>query len=374
MTHLRYRQRHRWQEGRARWTLLALITILTAAGGLLLQQCARPRAVIRYGITPYQDTSLPVVAEGMGWYKADGLNVTFVPLAWGDLMLALASGSVDVSIYTINAFEPAYTSAASSGTKPVFYCPLYVFEGTAIMVHANSGLRPLKLQPGESVADRNRQVAETAAQLRGKRIAVTQGTEYEQIVLTVLGLAGLDPRKDVTLIHATPEDALAAFLSGNIDAFGAGLTERTEARRHGGMELLTAADIGQPSLDGLVTTEKFARDHPDELDQLIRIWYRTIGFMDTNLTGNSHFVLDYLAGKASTRYTPEQYAIAWTFNVYPKTAFEAFDLFENPSSQYYWETAWKQTNDFLLGQHKISTPVPESAYLGTTVLTRLKSK
>jgi hypothetical protein len=123
-----------------------------------------------------------------------------------------------------------------------------------------------------------------------------------------------------------------------------------------------------------VTTEKFARDHADELDQLIRIWYRTIGFMETNLTGNSHFVLDYLAGKASTRYTPDQYSIAWTFNVYPKAAPEAFDLFENSSSQYYWKTSWKQTNDFLLGEHKITAPVPESAYLGTTVLSRLKSR
>jgi ABC-type nitrate/sulfonate/bicarbonate transport system substrate-binding protein len=358
--------------GQGRWAVSALIVVFAVIVSLLLEQCARPRAVIRFGITPYQDTALPVVAEAMGWYKADGLNVTFVPLAWGDLMLDLASGSVDASIYTINAFEPAYASAASSGTKPVFYCPLYVFKGTAIMVHSNAGFRHLKVQPSESAADRNRQVAETGAQLRGKRIAVTQGTEYEQIVLTVLKLAGLDPRKDVTLIHASPDDALAAFLSGDIDAFGAGLTERTEARRRGGTELITASDIGQPSIDGIVTTEKFAHDHPEELDRLVRIWYRTIGFMETDLPGNSHFVLDYLAGKASTHYTPEQYSIAWTFNVYPKAPVEAFDLFENASSPYYWATTWKQTNDFLLGEHKISAPVPESAYLGTTVLSRLK--
>src|ERR1035437_5328115 len=233
---------------RTKWVVLVLVLVIAVVIGAVLATRQHAGLTIRYGITPYQDTALPVVAQSMDWYSAEGLKVEFVPLAWGDLMLALASGSVDVSIYTINAFQPAYASTASSGTKPVFYCPLYVFKGTAIMVHENSGIKPLHLQPGESPAERSQQVAEAAAQLRGKRIAVTQGTEFEQIVLTALSLAGLNSRKAVTLIHASPDDALAAFVSGNIDAFGAGLTERIEARRHGGTEVVTPADIGEPSI------------------------------------------------------------------------------------------------------------------------------
>ena len=40
---------------------------------------------IWYGITPYQDSDLPVVAAKLGWYKEQGLNVQLVPLEWGDV-------------------------------------------------------------------------------------------------------------------------------------------------------------------------------------------------------------------------------------------------------------------------------------------------
>jgi hypothetical protein len=47
-------------------------------------------------------------------------------------------------------------------------------------------------------------------------------------------------------------------------------------------------------------------------------------------------------------------------------------VFEDPASQYYWKAAWKRINDFLISEHKISSPVPESSYWGEAVLNRLK--
>ena len=114
---------------------------------------------------------------------------------------------------------------------------------------------PFKDVSGEDAATRDRRVADAARQLKGKRVAVTVGTELDQIVITALQKAGLDSKKDVTLINASPEESLAAFLSGNVDAFAAGLTERTEARRHGGTELLVASDVTLPVIDGLITSD-----------------------------------------------------------------------------------------------------------------------
>jgi ABC-type nitrate/sulfonate/bicarbonate transport system substrate-binding protein len=310
----------------------------------------------------------------LGWYSGQNLDVQFVPLAWGDVVLSLAGGTVDACVYTINAFEPPYESAALGSSKPVFYAPIYVFNGTAIMVHGNAGLKPLGDLAAMPAGVREAAIRETAAQLRGKRIAVTKGTEYEQIVLAALQRARLNPDTDVRIIHSSPDDALTAFLSGDIDAFGAGLTERVEARRHGGVELMVASDVGQPSINGIVTTEKFANEHRDALDEIVRLWFRTIRFMETDLKSNSRYVLDYLAGKASTRYTPDQYVVAWSFDVFPKDEAAAWDLFEKESSPYYWRSSWQQTNDFLIAEKRIRNAVPISAYWGTSVLSRLKSQ
>jgi len=325
---------------------------------------------IRYGITPYQDSALPVVAKELGWYKEAGFNVELVPVQWGDVITAIAGGAIDVAIYNLNSFQPPYNNAAQGSNKPVFYSPLYLFKGQAIMVRSNSGMEVFRDIAGESKEARDTRIARIAAQLKGKRIAVTEGTELEQIVLAALQKAGLN-KDDVRLIHASPEDSLAAFLAGNIDAFAAGLTERVEARRHGGTEMLTTADVMQPVIDGIVTTEAFAQKHPEVMDKLVQIWFRTIRFMDADVNTNSTHILKYLSNTASTHYSPEEYSIAWTFDVFPHDAKAAQALFSNPVLPSFWKTAWNANNNFLLQQGKIKSPVPYSAYWGDKVLERL---
>jgi ABC-type nitrate/sulfonate/bicarbonate transport system substrate-binding protein len=184
-------------------------------------------------------------------------------------------------------------------------------------------------------------------------------------------MARLDAKKDVTIIHATPEDALAAFIARDVDAFGAGLTERVEARRNGGTELLVASDVSPPVIDGLITSEQFARDHRDILDKLVSQWFSTIQFMEKDLATNSKYVLSYLTKSASTRYTPQEYSGAWTFQIFPPTPEAARDLLYVESSPYYWKRAWIANNEFLLRQGKIKLPVPLEAFHGEEVIQRI---
>jgi sulfonate transport system substrate-binding protein len=58
----------------------------------------------------------------------------------------------------------------------------------------------------------------SVAQLRGKKIAVSQGSSADYHLLAVLKQAGLTP-KDVTLQYLQPAQALAAFDSGHVDAW-----------------------------------------------------------------------------------------------------------------------------------------------------------
>ena len=325
---------------------------------------------VRYGITPYQDSALPVVASKLGWYAEEGLNVELVPVTWGDAITGLAGGAIDVVIYNFNSFQPPYEAASQGNSKPVFYCPLYLFKGQAIMVHSDRGYECFKDAEGETKEQRESRISEIANQLKGKRIGVTKGTELDQIVLAALKTAGLN-YDDVDMIHASPEDSLAAFLAGDLDAFAAGLTERVEARRHGGIEILTTADVMKPVVDGIVTSDLFARENPDVMKKLVNIWFKTIQFMEDDLKTNSKYILEYLANAASTRYSPEEYKIAWTFNIFPKDKLEADELFNDPESPYYWKLSWDANNEFLLDEGKSKNPVPYSAYWGEEVFDRL---
>jgi NitT/TauT family transport system substrate-binding protein len=335
--------------------------------GFFYRAGINPRAV-RYGITPYQDSALPVVAEKKGWYREDGITVELVPLEWGDAITALSSGSIDVVIYNLNSFLAPYENAAKKSPKPIFYAPLYLFKGQAIMVHAQAGFQTFV--PATGSGDASSEVARIAAQLKGKRIALTKGTELEQIVLAALEKAGLK-ESEVTIIHASPADSLAGFLANDVDAFAAGLTERTEARRRGAVELLTQADVMLPVIDGLVTTEEFAAKNRDMLDKLVLNWFKTVRYIGEDIPKNSEEIREYLRTTASTRYSPDEYAIAWTFNVFPANAQEADNLFNKKGSIANWKTSWDYISKFLMDQKKISAVPPYQAYVGETTLARL---
>jgi ABC-type nitrate/sulfonate/bicarbonate transport system substrate-binding protein len=331
---------------------------------------------IRYGVTPYQDTALPVVAKRLGWYSQAGMDVELVPLEWGEVVNALVAGAVDVAIYNFNSFQPPWWAASESGTRPIFFCPLYVFEGQAIMVHGDDpafakAISAAALRPGVSKA--SNEVEAAGKLLADKRIGVTLGTELEQIVVAALQRAGLE-RQHAELVHASPADLLAAFLAGDLDAFAAGLTERVESRRHGAKELIVTSDVMMPVVDGLVTTDAFAGVHMRELQLLAEIWFRTIRYINEDVRKRSTHVRDYLATASSTRYSEEEYVLAWSFEVFAKTAGEARAMFSDPSSRFFWENAWQMNNDFLLEAGKISKAVPHEAYWGNTVLEELRNR
>jgi NitT/TauT family transport system substrate-binding protein len=319
--------------------------------------------IVRYGITPYQDSALPIVAAMKGWYQEEGIKVELVPLAWGDVVTALSSGSIDVAIYNLNSFLAPYQNAALRSPKPVFYAPLYVFKGQAIMVRGDSGWQTVDSSQTSTSHTLAEAVSMIAAQLKGKRVCVTKGTELEQLVLAAMAKADLE-QSDVNIIYASPEDCLAAFLAKSIDSFAAGLTERVESHRHGAVELLTTSDVMMPVIDGLVTTENFASKDQDVLDKLVLLWFKTINYIAADVPGNSVEIRDYLRKTASTRYSPQEYAIAWTFNIFPHNVKEANDLFNRENSQFYWKKSWDGIEDFLISQNQAKARAPYAAYLG----------
>jgi ABC-type nitrate/sulfonate/bicarbonate transport system substrate-binding protein len=288
--------------------------------------------------------------------------------------LALASGDIDVAIFNFDSFLAPWKQLSDGGTKLVFYAPIYVWNGAAIMVHQNDpSLKPIGDLSGLSPEERKKRVIAALRQLKGKRIAATEGTTFQQTVLAALQLAGLDPKRDVTLINAQPQDSLAAFLANNVDAFSAGLTERINAKEHGAVELAVGSDFSPPAINGLVTTAKFAQSHPEQIDKLTAIFFKTVRFMNTDMKTTSSIVLDYLRGKASVDYTPAQYAAAVQTDFLPKTAKEAYAAFEEPNSQYYWKPIWDGLNKFLIEQKQISETVPSSAYQGDANLKRIEA-
>ena len=132
--------------------------------------------------------------------------------AWSDFTSGLAdaqpcAGSVDVG--GVGNAPPVF--AAAGGDQLAIVGALQANPlGSALLVPKGSPIH-------------------SVAQLRGKRIAVAQGSSADYHLLTVLTKAGLSVH-DVTLVYLQPAAGLAALTSGHVDAWTSGLRTSRKAR------------------------------------------------------------------------------------------------------------------------------------------------
>ena len=125
-------------------------------------------------------------------FKAQWSDFTSGP----PMLQAMAAGSVDVG--GVGNAPPVF--AAAGGDQIAIVGALQANpHGSALLVPKGSPIH-------------------SPAQLRGKRIAVAQGSSADYHLLTVLTKAGLSVH-DVTLVYLQPAAGLAALTSGHVDAW-----------------------------------------------------------------------------------------------------------------------------------------------------------
>ena len=139
------------------------------------------------------------IAEQLGYFKAEGLEVSIVDFAGGSRALqAVVGGSADV---VSGAFEHTINMHAKGQPMRAF-----VLQGAAPQIVL--GVNPRTMPNFKSVTD-----------LAGKKIGVTApGSSTNIVVNFVLAKAGLKPR-DVSIVGVGASNgAVAAMRSGQIDA------------------------------------------------------------------------------------------------------------------------------------------------------------
>lgn len=152
-------------------------------------------------------------------------KVTWSDFTSGPPMLqAMAGGAVDIG--TVGNAPPVF--AAAGGDNIAIVGALRSDpHGSALLVPRNSPIHSI-------------------AQLKGKRIAVAQGSSADYHLLTVLKKAGLSVH-DVTLDYLQPAEGLAALASGHVDAWDiwSPFAEQAEAQDHARL-LVSGVGYGSP--------------------------------------------------------------------------------------------------------------------------------
>jgi ABC-type nitrate/sulfonate/bicarbonate transport system substrate-binding protein len=326
---------------------------------LAFSACWHPGALskpVRFGISPYQDTLLPIIGEEKHWYAGEGLGVQFKYLGWTEVMEALSSGQVDVALGNMSLV----ISTHERNPELIYVYALNPFDdGFALMVRPRGPLKALSVVL-QQYPDRAAAVRATAAQLKGKTVITTGNTDMEQGVAAAALRGGLDFRKDVHIIDLNPDEGLAAFLRGEGDAYIGGIPQRTRAAKEGMTEMLTGADLGPPPINGLVSTRTYAAAHQGEILKILKVWFRSVRYVDQNRADGAGIIIGKLNAMSAASFTIADFNRFWNISEhFPASPKEVASMILEPSGRDYWAASWDNCNHYFLDISKtIKKPVP----------------
>ena len=173
--------------------------VLGLPGFALAQALEKPKLTIAVGGKNLLYYLPLTIAESLGYFKAEGLDVTVADFAGGSRALqAVVGGSADV---VSGAFEHTINMQVKGQHMRAF-----VLQGRAPQIVL--GINPKTMPNFKSVAD-----------LKGKKIGVTAPGSSTNIVANfVLGKVGVKPNEVSIIGVGAGNGAVAAMRSGQIDA------------------------------------------------------------------------------------------------------------------------------------------------------------
>lgn len=313
---------------------------------------------ITLGISPFQDTMLPLIGVKKGWFADKGVKVKLKRLAWNSIMPAVASGSVDVAVN--NTTGVVSVAAKSTDIRYVYGFNPFT-EGSALIGGKGSGLKTLE-QLKKSGLSHEEARKRSITQLKGKRIVTTQSTDMGKAIYLALKSVGMTT-KDVNIVDMDPDQGLAAFLSGTGDAYLGGVPQRARAVDEGRPVLLSGPDLAPPPINGFVTKKQYADEKQDELLKLIDVMHRIIRYCDAQTAACGKTIVQALNKETGGDLTVPDFVDAWQkIELYAPHANASKKMILDKGGVAYWKRTWAGDNDYLVKTDAIPEPADAKTF------------
>jgi sulfonate transport system substrate-binding protein len=239
----------------ALWRRLAAIALMLAPAVSTWAAGATPANVpaeIKLDYAYYSPESL--VIKRNGWleqaFAADHTQVRWVlSLGSNRALEYLNSGAIDIGSTAGLAAVLAKANGNPIKTVYIFSRP----EWTALVVRKDS---PIK----------------TLADLKGKKIAATKGTDPYLFTLRALHTAGLS-RDDVEIVNLQHPDGRTALVNGQVDAW-AGLDPHMAAAQIDNGARLLYRNVDFNTWGFLNVREDFLKQYPDAVTRVLKVYER----------------------------------------------------------------------------------------------------
>jgi NitT/TauT family transport system substrate-binding protein len=246
---------------RRRSRSIGLLLVIGLGAGFL-GACTSPQAEappVRLGYSAWPGWFPWRVSEAKGLFEKEGVPVK---LQWFDGYLdsinALNAGQLDCNSQTLG---DTISSVAGGADLQV------------VLTNDNSTGND-RIIAAEGIT--------SVEQLRGRKVAVEEGTVDHYLLLLGLKDAGVDPA-EVEIVPLETGAAAAAFVAGQVDAVGVFAPFTTQAlKRPGSTTLFSSKDFPGAISDHLVCRREFVENNPEAIQKIVNTWFATLAEIQQN--------------------------------------------------------------------------------------------
>jgi NitT/TauT family transport system substrate-binding protein len=199
-----------------------------------------------------------------GIFREEGIDLTVLEMRANTGLAALINGEVD---FMSHVNSPVRAAARGMSVKVIF-------------VSHRSPSFVLIAQP----------TVRSAADLKGKMMGLQLGGTQEFSARLALKHLGLDPYKDVTMVHVGADaTSYLALKAGSIVASLFVYPYSTRAKREGFKELIQIRDILDLPVNGLSTSDRKLKENPALVKRMVRAVRRAMRYVIANKEEVSRF-------------------------------------------------------------------------------------
>ena len=238
--------------------------------------------ITAWGVMDPQISAQQIVADKMGYFAEEGLNVTCEYTQSGTEMAAIAStDEVQISFET-NSTD---LTLRNNGVDTKILATLCNIGGTQAVV-AREGME-----------------INSPQDLEGKTIGMAAGSGVDLAIRNMCEATGVDYNA-LNFVNLQPSDQVAAMTSGEIDLMACWEPWVTVGRGEGGTVLFTGIHSNLPGYEGDVdwlnfltvirAREGFIDEYPEECEALLRALMKATDYINENTEEAAQLVAEEL--------------------------------------------------------------------------------
>jgi ABC-type nitrate/sulfonate/bicarbonate transport system substrate-binding protein len=325
---------------------------------------------IRIAGTPHQDTTQYMWGIKHDVFRRRGVTLEVRDTTWNDQLELAAGGGCDMSMATPDELAAKSRSLTTANRRVVYIMPAWLFEGQIFVSRPEI----------RSLAEFRKELPESDArraffhQLSGRKIAVPEGSSYDQALRKLMKDSGLDP-KTFQFVPSELEVGINGLKDRDVAIAAAGIVERPQAERQGYKIALDSLDLEMIVVAGFICNAKFYEAHTSAVDAFLMGWFESVAGGLGNPQEQYETFKSYVSQRGGKVPTFDEYQGALKYTRFSRTPQEVYTTFLDPSSRSFWRKPWDQRIETLrASQQGNQVPLSTADFIADAVVKRLGSK